>query len=630
MILTNLKNCLFNYLGNSYYIFLYNMNYDILNNDTVKGIIKKFIRKCPKDKAYFERLVYEFNVIINKNFYNYILQVHELLQLVKDIPFIIRGSAGSSLVCYCLGITNIDPVKYDINFSRFLNETRESMPDIDFDFPYNRRDEVFEKINKHWEDKVARISNHVMFKEKSATREAIRQTMIKNLGESKFIPKAKCNSKSFPEWKDEIETTKKKLLGNMRCYSLHCGGIVIYKDKVPDDIKLLNTKTENQIKYNKEDVADNGLFKIDILSNRGLAQLFDVSDTPIEEYPELDSKITKMLEKGNNIGLTFSESPAMKKLLVMTKPKNINDIAFCLALVRPAAADGAKSKAIAAFGRGEFGDFIIFDDDAIDFIKNSIECDEGMADKYRRAFSKNKKGLIGEFDKLLEQFNYNSDKKDKLNNSLYSLRKYSFCKSHAISYAKLVWALAYHKAHNPIEFWVSTLNHSHSSYRKWVHYCEAKAVGIELAAGEKPYKIKNNKLISLGKKHKNIDDPILQFKNYGFWVIKEFLPNMYMNIFDDDIPLPENKFTVKFRGLIAIGRINNKYDFMSKSKNCSTFVTIGYDNAKYVDLIFDNAVYFYNYDIIEGEGILESYTDKVKFNNNTNRIIVSKYKLVNL
>ena len=599
------------------------MNYELLNNDKVKEVIKKFKRKCPKKKDYLDRLVYEFDVIIKKKFDEYILKVYELLQLLEDIPFIIRGSSGSSLVCYCLGITNIDPVKYNISFSRFLNETRDSMPDIDFDFPYNRRDEVFDKINNHWVDKVARISNHIMYKNKSATREAIRQALIKNEGKSKFISREKCDSRFFPQFKKEIEITKNKLLGQMRCYSLHCGGIVIYNDKVPDDIKLLDSKTENQIIYNKDDVADNGLFKIDILSNRGLAQLYDLSESPLEDYPETDLNITKLFSKGNNIGLTFSESPAMRKLLVMVKPKTIMDVAFCLALVRPAAADGSKSKAITDFQLGRENS-IIFDDDAIKFIKNSISCDEGMADKYRRAFSKNKKILINDFVNVLNQFNYSDDKKDKLYHSLHSLQKYSFCKSHAISYAKLVWALAYHKVYNPVEFWLATLNHCHSSYRKWVHMNEAKTAGLELINGDRPYKMKKNKLISYGKKYKQLDDIIEQYKDYGFWLSKEFLPNMYLNIIDEDIPLTENKYFVKFRGLIAIGRVNRK------PRNISTFVTIGYDNGKYVDLIFDKIVYYYPYDIIEGEGIMESYSNTLHFNRNTNRIIVTNHKLIKL
>ena len=344
------------------------------------------------------RVFIEIN--FKKNFYNYILQVYELLDLVKDIPHIIRGSSGSSLVCYCLGITNIDPVEDNVCFARFLNETRDTMPDIDFDFPYNKRDEVFERIDKHWNNRVARISNHVMYKEKSATREAIRQVMIEKNGKSEFISRNINNSRSFPKWKNEIENKKEKLMGTMRCYSLHCGGIVIYDDKIPEEVRL-ESKNKNQIIYDKEDVSSKGLFKIDILSNRGLAQLFDISHT------KDDDLVTKLFRNGNNLGLTFAESPAMRKILALVKPKNFMDIAFCLALVRPAAAHGNKSQAIVDFERGEFGNYLIFDDDAINFIKNAINCNEGEADKFRRGFSKDKEKLINEFDGLLNEFNIN-------------------------------------------------------------------------------------------------------------------------------------------------------------------------------------------------------------------------------
>jgi len=605
------------------------INYNIFNNEIVKDILKKFKRKCPRKDIYIDRLATELDIIIKKEFYNYIFQVYELLDLVRDIPFIIRGSSGSSLVCYLLGITNIDPVEDNISFARFLNETRESMPDVDFDFPYNKRDEVFERIDKHWEARVARISNHVIYQEKSATREDIRQSMIKNEGKSSFISKSKCNPKFFPQWKSEIENKKKELMGTMRCYSLHCGGIVIYDDKIPDEVKL-ETKNKNQIKYNKDDVSDNGLFKIDILSNRGLAQLFDISDHPIENYPKNDELVTKLFAKGHNIGLTFAESPAMRKLLALVKPKDILGIAFCLALVRPAAANGFKSKAIVDFERGEFGNYLIFDDDAIQFIKSSINCDEGVADKYRRAFSKNKKILMTEFDNLLKEFNGSEEVKS----SLRDLRKYSFCKSHAISYAKLVWALAYCKVYFPQLFWLATLNHCNSSYRKWVHYNEAKTSGIELCAGKKPYKLKENRLISLGgeKKSSKIEDPIQQYKTYGFWITPEFLPNMYLEIIDDDIPLLENQYAVKFRGVIAIGRVNNKNKYnYNKQDESITFVTIGYDNGKYIDLTIKKTCPFYYYDIVEGEGLLTSYDNKkVSFSRNTNKIMVTSHKMIKL
>jgi DNA polymerase-3 subunit alpha len=612
-------------------------NYEIMENPITKNIIEKFTRKCPKNLSYLDRLVTEFNVIINKNFYEYILQVVELLDLVSDIPHIIRGSAGSSLVCYCLGITNIDPVADNVSFARFLNESRETMPDIDFDFPHNRRDEVFQRINTHWPERVARISNHVMYQEKSATREAIRQAQIKHEGKSKFIPRAKCNSKYFNKWKLEIDETKKELIGTMRCYSLHCGGIVIYDDKVPEDI-VMETKNKKinsghfgqQITYNKQDVASNGLFKIDILSNRGLSQLFDVNSQPIELYSPEDENITRLFAKGNNIGLTFAESPAMRKLLASIKPKNQMDVAFCLALVRPAAASGSKSQAIIDFERGEFGNYLIFDDDAIQFIQSSINCNEAQADKFRRAFSKNKTKLIKEFDGLLDEFKVGDNKKTKLFKSLNDLRRYSFCKSHAISYGKLVWALAYNKIYNPVQFWLSTLNNSHSSYRKWVHYNEAKLAGIELSLDKKPYVLSGNKLVGKKTEKTNeISNSQIQYRTVGYWIDNAFLPDMYLNIIEDDTPLTANEFMCEFRGVIATGRVcyESKYRY-GKTKSGLTFITIGYANGRYLDITIGFSVNYHPFDVVSGTGILTSTTgNKVKWSTNTNKIMVQSYKL---
>ncbi len=609
----------------------------IMEDPIAKTIIGKFVGKCPKNISYLNRLATELDIIIKKNFYEYILQVVELLDLVKDIPHIIRGSAGSSLVCYCLGITNIDPVADSVSFARFLNESRETMPDIDFDFPHKQRDKVFERINEHWPERVARISNHVIYQNKSATREAIRQTMIKHEGKSKFIPKSKCDSKFFPKWKLEIDNKKKELIGTMRCYSLHCGGIVIYDNEIPQDVKL-ESKNKNQIKYNKDDVAESGLFKIDILSNRGLSQLFDSNKSAIESYPPEDTNITKLFVKGNNIGLTFAESPAMRKILACVKPKTPMDIAFCLALVRPAAANGAKTKAIIDFERGEFGNYLIFDDDAIHFIQSSINCDESTADKYRRAFSKNKSKLIKEFDGLINEFKIGSNDKKQLYGSLNDLRRYSFCKSHAISYAKLVWALAYNKVYNPEQFWLATLNNCHSSYRKWVHFNEAKSAGIKLCLGKKPFQLKTgldgSELICVNEKYTNKDlsDHIkspspTQYLNWGYWISNEFLPNMYLNIIESDEPLEPDNYVVEFRGLIATGRIHYESKYKYSKNEGITFLTIGYANNKFVDITINKPVNYHPFDVVKGTGLLSSYDrGKVKISYNTNKILVRTHK----
>lgn len=603
---------------------------EIFDEPISQFITSKFTRKCPNKYIYIQRLINELTLIIKKEFYNYILQVTELLDLVKDIPHIIRGSAGSCLVNYLLGITNIDPVKENISFARFLNDTRTTMPDIDFDFPHNLRETVFKRINEHWENRVARISNHVMYQSKSATREAIRQTMIKHNGKSTRIPKNKCDPKYYPEWKFEINQKKEELIGTMRCYSLHCGGIVIYDDTIPEDLKI-ETKTANQIKFNKDQVADENLFKIDILSNRGLSQLFDCNEYDIEDYPESDKHITDLFTKGKNIGLTFAESPAMRKALSAIKPKTYMDVAFALALIRPAAANGYKSKAIQDFEKGEFSNYLIFDDDAIHFIQESIKCDESQADKFRRGFAKGKSSVIQEFQNIAKTFQNN----DKIMGSLHDLRRYSFCKSHAISYAKLVWALAFNRVYYPKKFWVATLNNCHSSYRKWVHPIEAKKAGIQLAFGKKPFKLVDDKLVPTVEIKDKYGSSTEEYLKQGYWLSKEFLPNMYLEIVSDyDAPLEPNTIFVRFRGLIAISRnYKAKSFYLGKKKKDITFVTISYDNGKYIDLSIPKKINTSYIDVISGTGIMKSYSGEpinLKFCNNKVEIVTFHLEKISL
>jgi hypothetical protein len=254
-------------------------DFDSINIQTL------FIRTIPDSPIYIQRLEYELNLLQRKNLISHLVQAIQILNITKNIPHVTRGSCGSSLVCYLLGISHIDPIKNNIKFSRFLTEYRNNLPDIDLDFPHNLRDEVFLKIELQWPGKVARISNHVYYHEKSALRQAIR-----NAGIHKFIPKNDINKeiKSLPKATQKfIKEEKDKLENTFKCYSLHCGGIVYYPDGVPDNI-LINTNinTLKQIKMNKHEVAKEQNFKIDILSSRGLSQLYEINKYKLINFEE--------------------------------------------------------------------------------------------------------------------------------------------------------------------------------------------------------------------------------------------------------------------------------------------------------------------------------------------------------
>ena len=199
-------------------------------------IVSMFKRELPNNKIYEERLNKEIDMILSKKLFGNIICALDILELTKDIPHVTRGSCGSSLVCYLLGISHVDPIEHNICFARFLNNYRNNLPDIDFDFPHYLRDEVFLKLHQKYGNKVVRISNHNYYHEKSALRESLRQNGI-----NKFISKYDIYDEidSYDnELKENIYKKQKELEGTFKGYSLHCGGVIYYPDGVPEEYVL--------------------------------------------------------------------------------------------------------------------------------------------------------------------------------------------------------------------------------------------------------------------------------------------------------------------------------------------------------------------------------------------------------
>jgi DNA polymerase-3 subunit alpha len=521
-------------------------------------------------------------------------------------------------------------VKYNIKFARFLNEYRNNLPDIDLDFPHNIRDEVFVKIQLKWPNKVARISNHVYFHEKSALRQAFR-----NVGIRKFIGKNEIQKELDKQKKDvkkKIIDEKKKLENTFRCYSLHCGGIVYFSEGIPQKLLLNKDKYNNknnlipQITLNKYDIAKEKNFKIDILSSRALSQCYEINQYNSINFEEFkyDKKTFDMLSNGDNLGIILGESPLIRKAFMKIKPKNLYDIAVCLSIIRPAAKDARKSIEIGGIQRifdaqdtarlssaqvlqkpGELNESIIFDDDAIDMIANEFKISDAEADKYRRGFTKGSSEVINEFRKLLKDL---PRERQRLTMQKFAnLSRYGFCKSHALSYAQLIYKLAYLKANKPLEFWKGTLNNCVSSYKKWVHLYEAKIAGVDLS------NIHNNKDVSiyaLNRKNK-INNLTLkeQLGKYGYWNITndDFFPGCFLNIKNN---------VYEFNGIIASHRLIR----FNKEKKLMLF--IGVEKKKYIQLNISNVKFFNNKFIgISGKG---SPSDLL--NKECSIIDVSEYK----
>ena len=583
-----------------------------------------FIRPVPDDARYIDQLIEEYELIDKNQFVPVFLQVRRVLEIIagmnKPPPHIIRGSAGSSLVTYLLGITHVDPILNRIELARFMNSLRKDMPDIDIDVPYNRREEIYGLVAKAYAGQVGRVSNYCLWTDKVNTRQSIKDVLIAH---NKPIPAAVNRRGPQPEKflnaeeLAEFHTIKDGRRGTLKNYSKHCGGIVIFEEQgeVPEDLRLKEIESNGvplfQINLNKDDTEAKGHIKIDLLSNRGLAQLADICpERPLISYPKRDAATERIFANGLNIGITLGESRGMRKLFMEMRPEGVPDLAVALALIRPAAAaEGRKQEFLEKWrclhtGQTPLTRPIVYDDDAIHKIRYILGCDSAMADRWRKAFAKGNPKMRIEFRQAMGARGYSGGTIDKVVDDLNQLVYYSFCKSHAVSYAQLVWALGYWKAHRPHEFWCSALNHCNSEYRKWVHYREARCAGLLLPRAPPPYRLGHRgnatALIPTTTQEQTLlKQPTAteEFKELGYWTGADFLPTCELKL-DAQLRL-DGKRTCSFRGIIACGRQ------ISRDYGVATLICIGVGNQEYLDLVIPNQKRgdLFGWAALEGKGI---------------------------
>jgi len=452
-------------------------------------LLPYFRRMIPLTDVYIDRLKDELRLVEKHGLERMFIQVREILDLMPDVPHNIRGSAGSSLLCYCLGITEIDPVAWAIPVTRFMHDMRPDAPDIDIDVPYNRREEVFERIFRKYGPRVARVSNRVH------------------------------RDGKFHHW------------------SLHCGGIIIMDDAIPSHMLL----KPGQLNMNKDDVEKAGFYKIDLLSSRALAQLNDISDRPLFEYPREDTLAAEVLSTGHSIGIIGGESPAFRKAAVNIGVKRMEDAMLATSLIRPAAAEDKRSE-----------DPLVYEDDVISAIAKACRCSPDLADAIRRAIVK------GRGDEVVGPDGEPILKDPVLRKRVEAFRAYAFCKSHGVAYGAVVWALAYHKARNPERFWKSTLAHAHSMYRPWVHPHEASPYVDTRPKQEELFNL------TLGE----------EWKKFGYWSSPQMVPGAGLFELSDD------SARWRFCGPIAASRVW----YSKKDKRRLTFLTVGVAPQTYINV----------------------------------------------
>jgi DNA polymerase III alpha subunit len=470
-------------------------------------------------------------------------------------------------------ISDVDPVKEHIPLARFMNPKRDDLPDIDLDFPHWQQETVMNRIFNKWKGQSARVSNYVTYKEKSAIREA-----AKRYGAKGRLPRNIDLDKVVPEFADDAKRLVKKLLGKKRCISKHCGGILIFDRAVPKS--LINA--ENQILLDKYEIEDLEHFKIDVLANRGLSQLWEIEQRPLSDYPEYDEATSELLSRGDILGVTQGESPAMKRLFRAIRPQSKSDCTLATALIRPVATQGRrKASFFQDWSKDGFQDTIVFEDDAIDLIGEILGCDQYTADMWRRAFAKKNEEKMFEFMQLVGDH----PRKNDVFAALKELSHFGLCRAHAINLGRLIWALAYQKAHNPEAFWRAALKHCQGSYARWVYWQEAKLAGAVPAIGQ--------------------GGEIEDLMKTGRWRSSDFVPVC------KEIRKPGQ---VEFCGLVANYRV-----FKSKPKEYITFVTLGTGNGRYLDVVLPHAISLHDHPIVWGTG-------KLGYKNNTEYVTVYKHK----
>lgn len=454
-----------------------------------------------------KRLAYELNVIEQLHFSDYFLIVADFVQYAKRKEITVgpgRGSAAGSIVAYLLGITNVDPLQYQLLFERFLNPERITMPDIDIDFADNRREEIIEYISqKYGQTYVAQIATFGTYSARALLRELMK-TMEIDIRDQDFIFKyivsqSNTNLLGVIEREKELQTYIKQsqklrqlfnialtLEGLPRHVSTHAAGIVISDRPLIKDVPL--TVGSHQVRltqYAMNELETIGLLKFDVLGLRNLTLIERIVRTiehgtgekiTMEKLPEQDEKVFNLLQSGKTNGIFQLESDGMKNVLTSLKPTTIDDIVAINALYRPGPMDHISTYVRRKHGKEPvtyihpdlepilkptYG-VLVYQEQIMQIVHEFAGLSLGAADVLRRAISKKNRQLIEEqkvaFINGCLQQGYTNQIAEKLFSWIVQFADYGFNKSHSVAYSKISYYLSYLKVYYPTYFFAHLLS----------------------------------------------------------------------------------------------------------------------------------------------------------------------------
>lgn len=537
------------------------------------------------NKEVIDRLNYELDVIERMGYVEYFLITWDFINFSKENNIMVgpgRGSAAGSIVAYTLKITDIDPIKYSLLFERFLNPERVSMPDIDIDFCYERREEVIDYVKrKYGEDHVAQIITFGTMGAKAAIRDVGRvldtpyNKVDKIAKEIPFalgmtIDKALETNPNLRALYDQDRETKeiidisKQIEGMLRHASTHAAGVVISKNPVDEYVPLYKHQDAITTQFTMTTLEELGLLKMDFLGLRTLTVIRDALELIERNYGRKidfsrmdydDHKVYELLSSGNTLGVFQLESAGMRTFMKQLRPDNFEDIVAGISLYRPGPMDSIptyienknnphhvkylheKLKPIMEVTYG----CLVYQEQVMQVVRELGGYTYGRSDLVRRAMGKKKMDVMEEERRYFihgkEDENGNveisgcvrngvpEDIADKIFDDMIDFAKYAFNKSHAAAYGVLSYQTAYLKAYYPVEFMAALITSVMGNTDKVVEYTrECTSLGIQVLKPDI-----NKSFSKFSVEGNNIRFGLAAVKNVGVNIINNIINERQLN-----------------------------------------------------------------------------------------------------
>ncbi|MBT8341546.1 MAG: DNA polymerase III subunit alpha [Desulfatitalea sp.] len=497
----------------------------VLRQAAYQGAQRRYGRDLPEPVV--DRLVHELHAIARMRFSSYFLVVRDIVR--RSPRTCGRGSGAASLVAYCLGITNVCPVKHNLYFGRFLNPGRKDAPDIDVDFAWDERDDVLKSVLERHGGTAAMVSSHILFQPRMAVRETakvfglteaeirrvtqrlpwfwrVRDPGSDLLADLKQRPEARALDFVHP-WPD-IMALAQRIIGAPRYLSVHPGGVVITPGPICDYAPIQRAaKGVPILQWEKEGVETAGLVKIDLLGNRSLGVIRDAIHNVREDgfdfdehgwEPEDDPETQAALAQGRTMGCFYIESPATRLLQQKAAVGDFDHLVIHSSIIRPAANDFIQEYIRRLHGGAwdpihplladvldeTFG-IMVYQEDVSRTAVALAGFDDAEADGLRKVMAK--KDRQRQLRDYHERFARGARRRgvteaqiEAVWAMMMSFSGYSFCKPHSASYARVSFQAAYLKVHFPAHFMAAVISNQGGFYSTFAYVSEARRLGVSI------------------------------------------------------------------------------------------------------------------------------------------------------